>query len=451
MLELDKSPEIGKPSPRLPHAPAVPPGKPVGADWSSPTPQVRPQQLLELVCKAVRAPLGGIGVLAADGKLRDHWTVGMVEETATELRHSAAGAALISFLLRQPAPLHMADFEPLRQELGLPESLGKVGPLLGVPLIYHGRPLGGFYLARRPGEPAFSPEDEQIVLPIREWLAQGDLFEEARLLAQLRLLTQVAQAAAGGRDLSTLLHIALHELERHMPLYVSAVWTIQEKKDRAASAKQQAPRDDNSEPAPSTVLKLTAVNSMPRQRADSLGLTPGMRVALEHTPFTPCLQSGQAVYLDLIRSDEPRSALLDTVAARGANSMFAVPLRTGQQTVGILQSICTRAAGFTNEQIQILYQVADLLGPAISNCQLFSRLRAAYEELRQTQAQLIKAQKMRALGEMASGMAHDFNNALCGALGFLELVLAEDKLDEVTRGNLQSARTCTLDAAETVR
>src|SRR5207253_9878998 len=39
VLELDKSPEIGKPSPRLPHAPAVPPGKPIGADWSSSTPQ----------------------------------------------------------------------------------------------------------------------------------------------------------------------------------------------------------------------------------------------------------------------------------------------------------------------------------------------------------------------------------------------------------------------------
>src|SRR5205807_557967 len=134
-----------------------------------------------------------------------------------------------------------------------------------------------------------------------------------------------------------------------------------------------------------------------------------------------------------------------------ANSVSAVPLRAGPQTVGILQSICTRSAGFSNDQIQILYQVADMLGPAICNCQLFSRLRSAYEELRHTQTQLIKSEKMRALGELASGMAHDFNNSLCGSLGFLELVLANKNLEPGLRAHLQSARLCTLDAAQTVR
>jgi signal transduction histidine kinase/CheY-like chemotaxis protein len=449
VLGLDEAFVIGNPAPRIPSAPAAALDDLSHADWLNPAPRTRPQQLLELVCKAVAAPLGGVGVIAADGKLREHWTVGMAGGVAADLGQSAAATALIHFLLRQPAPLHLTDFQPLRQQLGLPDVLCDIGPFLGVPLVYYGRPLGGFYLARRQGAPAFTPEDDQVVLPVREWLSQGDLFEEARLLGQLRLLTQVAQAAAGSRDLPTILHVALHELERHMPLYVSVVWILQDRKRSAPASDHAAPSVDQPEPA--TVLKLTAVNSVPRHRAENMGLSAGMRVELQHTPFTPCLHHGQAVYLDLVRSEQPRSALLETVCARGANSMFAVPLRTGQQTVGILQSICTRPAGFTNEQIQILYQVADLLGPAISNCQLFSRLRAAYEELRQTQAQLIKAEKMRALGEMASGMAHDFNNALCGALGFLELVLTDDKLDEGTRGNLQSARTCTLDAAETVR
>src|SRR5262249_49958922 len=132
----------------------------------------------------------------------------------------------------------------------------------------------------------------------------------------------------------------------------------------------------------------------------------------------------------------------------GATACFATPLRAGDRTVGVLQSVCTRPAGFSNEQIQLLYLVADLLGPAISNCLLFGRLRAACEELRSTQAQLIHTEKMRALGELASGMAHDFNNSLCGVLGFLELTLTDPTLSATSRGNLDLARTCALDAAQ---
>jgi CheY-like chemotaxis protein len=92
-----------------------------------------------------------------------------------------------------------------------------------------------------------------------------------------------------------------------------------------------------------------------------------------------------------------------------------------------------------------------LLGPAISNCQLFRRLRAAYDELRTAHHHLIQAEKMRALGELAGGMAHDFNNSLCGVLGFLELALTDKGLDPTIASHLESARTCTLDAAQTVR
>jgi CheY-like chemotaxis protein len=99
----------------------------------------------------------------------------------------------------------------------------------------------------------------------------------------------------------------------------------------------------------------------------------------------------------------------------------------------------------------MLYLVADLLGPAISNCQLYGRLRLTCEELQATQDKLIHAEKMRAIGELASGMAHDFNNSLCGVLGFLELALADKMLSAASRSHLEAARTCAFDAAQTVR
>jgi signal transduction histidine kinase/ActR/RegA family two-component response regulator len=139
------------------------------------------------------------------------------------------------------------------------------------------------------------------------------------------------------------------------------------------------------------------------------------------------------------------------LAPLGASSAFTVPLQAGEQIVGLLQSVCLRPRGFTTEQVQLLYRVADLLGPAVSNCRLIGQLLRTNEELRQTQHRLVHAEKMRALGEMAGGMAHEFNNSLCGVLGFLDLTLSARDLDCDMRKHLETARTCAHDAAQVVR
>ena len=89
--------------------------------------------------------------------------------------------------------------------LPAPPRLLSLGSFLGVPLSGQGRFRGALYLARAPGQPAFTAQDEETVFSICTWLEQGSLFEESRLLAQLELLNHVAQAAAGNPDLPRLL------------------------------------------------------------------------------------------------------------------------------------------------------------------------------------------------------------------------------------------------------
>jgi signal transduction histidine kinase/CheY-like chemotaxis protein len=422
----------------------------------------RPHHLLELLGKAVGAAHGAIGLVSAEGDLQEHMTFGIDEGLAQELRGSPWGGELIRCILHQTAPIKVADFGRDLPACGLPLSvIGQpplaTGPFLGVPLICHGRCRGALYLARAPGQPPFSDQDLETILPVCTWLEHGNLFEEARLLAQLRLLNQLAQAAAGSLDLPRILTIALRELDRHLPQYSCAVWLLEDAVCAAAAEGQRNSAEAASKSPP--FLALHAYGMVANERATKLGLTPGLRLPLDETRFAACLRDGKAQYLDLTRSDGEKPGAADSALSpfesqlcqRGASSSFAVPLRAGDQAVGVLHSLCTRASGFTNDQIQLLYLVADLLGPAISNCQLFRRLRAAYEELRTAQNQLIQAEKMRALGELAGGMAHDFNNSLCGVLGFLELALSDKGLDPTIFGYLESARTCTLDAAHTVR
>lgn len=74
----------------------------------------------------------------------------------------------------------------------------------------------------------------------------------------------------------------------------------------------------------------------------------------------------------------------------------------------------------------------------------------AYKELREAQEQLVQSEKLRAIGEIASGVAHDFNNTLGIILGNIQLLLRVQK-DDFARAKLEAAEKAALDAAETVR
>jgi len=56
---------------------------------------------------------------------------------------------------------------------------------------------------------------------------------------------------------------------------------------------------------------------------------------------------------------------------------------------------------------------------------LSRELQDSISELRQTQQQVLQQERLRALGQMASGVAHDFNNALSPILGYSDLLLMQ--------------------------
>ncbi|MGB7925921.1 MAG: PAS domain S-box protein [Pyrinomonadaceae bacterium] len=71
-------------------------------------------------------------------------------------------------------------------------------------------------------------------------------------------------------------------------------------------------------------------------------------------------------------------------------------------------------------------------------------------EQKQQRQRAAQADKLRALGQLASGVAHDFNNALAAILGRAQLMRRDVQTESVTR-NLEIIQTAAEDAAATVR
>jgi CheY-like chemotaxis protein len=71
-------------------------------------------------------------------------------------------------------------------------------------------------------------------------------------------------------------------------------------------------------------------------------------------------------------------------------------------------------------------------------------------ERKRMEEQLLQAEKLRAVGEMASGVAHDFNNALAAILGNTQLMLYSVR-DEEFKESLQTIEKVAKDSAQTVR
>jgi signal transduction histidine kinase/CheY-like chemotaxis protein len=88
---------------------------------------------------------------------------------------------------------------------------------------------------------------------------------------------------------------------------------------------------------------------------------------------------------------------------------------------------------------------------AAHHAQLYGALQQAYEYLRQTHNAVMEQERLSALGQMASGIAHDINNAISPIMLYTEALLeAEHGLSERGRGYLEIIQRAIGDVAQTV-
>ena len=132
-------------------------------------------------------------------------------------------------------------------------------------------------------------------------------------------------------------------------------------------------------------------------------------------------------------------------------AVIGVPLLYRDRFLGVLTSHATQpGAAFTQAHLALLTSFADQAAIAIQNAQLFSELNKSYRDLQQAQDELIRSEKLRALGQMAAGIAHDLNNILAAVLARVELLRFRVS-DPETRETLKTLETAVTDGAHVVR
>lgn len=138
-------------------------------------------------------------------------------------------------------------------------------------------------------------------------------------------------------------------------------------------------------------------------------------------------------------------------AATGLHSVIGHTLSANGEKYGAIIAARAVAGSLGSAEVELLNAVGASVAQAIYGARLVDDLRSMNAQLVETQQQIMRQERLRALGQMAGGIAHDINNALSPVVGFSDMLLQRStQLDDNSKKLLQLIRLSALDVSTIV-
>ena len=204
-------------------------------------------------------------------------------------------------------------------------------------------------------------------------------------------------------------------------------------------------------------LRIAASRGLPGEVHDQAEVRLGEGVAGK------VAELGDAVIVDDIEKDARFAKTNDP--KYGTGSFICMPVRVGDRIIGVINLAKKEDASttpptprpFSPTDLQFLTALLTYIGYAVDNARLLqeaqesaAKVQVVVDDLRATQAQLVRGETLSAIGKLASGMAHHLNNLFAVILGRIETLRTKVAEPEAQR-YLEIVQRAALDGAEVVR